>query len=79
MDLLDVPGRQRRVGGDEVDIQLQSVCPCLLHLAGVGYPSFRRDSVERRDYGNPQRLAGLADVVEIGFGTEFELLHLGEV
>ena len=63
--LLDVGAGLLRVGGDEVDVQLERVGAGLLDRLRVRQPALGGGAVERRDHRDLHRRLDLADLLEV--------------
>ena len=74
-----VPAGHVRVGGDEVDVQLQGVGPGVLHHLGVADPAAPAGAVEAGDDRNLHRLLRRGDGFQIFFRAGAIILRLGEI
>jgi hypothetical protein len=77
--VLQLRGRDGRVGGDRVEVQLDGVGARVLQMAGVPHPAARRGAVEAGDHWDRGRPLGLLNELEVRRRPGVVVGQVGEV
>ena len=79
VERLDVLGRQRRVGRDVQDVQLDRVGAGRLDLTGIALPALGRDAVQAGDHRDAEGRAHRLHPSQVAVRSGVVALQLGEV